>query len=213
MHIKIFFRVVYFPQERWGSQTCVEIEIDLRLFPYPGFGGDNNYSIGGPGAINSSSTCVLQHIDFFDIHGVDVGEIPVVNHTIEYDQWGVGCQERICPSDEDIGHIHASFRIGGERDIEPCQVVSQQVPNIGGKFLLLFRRIDLSYRTGQVSFSNTTVSHHHDFIQQLGIGKQNNIHIGLPADAHFLGLVSDVGNDQNSIFIDVLNYKSTLKIR
>ena len=130
-------------------------------------GGDDDYTVGTTGTVDSGSRGILQDIHRLDVGGVDVRKGTHEGDTIEHDQRVVRSSQRALTTDTDL-HLGTRLR----RSLchkHTGDTTLQGLGGVGGCHLIQLLTTDVGHRTRHGLTTLGTVTDDHHFVHHVTV--------------------------------------------
>ena len=169
--------------------------------------GNQNNTVGAPGSIDGSGRGIFQHINGFNIIGVDEGHDVECLLLISANRGGrcttagvverntINYIERLCSSKERIGSPYPDAETGTRSsiilgNIDTCEFSLDGLKNIGWAFPDQVFTGNALHGTGGICFSDASITHHDDIVQVGYLGFHDNSDVVFFTDADLRGFHS-----------------------
>ena len=181
--------------------TYTGIKRNLYLSAFSPLGCHEDNTVGTTGTVKGSGCGILKHRNTGDVRRIDGRErvTRLSRDTVNDDEGGCRSVFSGCDTTDTDGHIKAGLAV--DRGYLNTRSRTFQRPGycgniLGGDVLTLNR----SHGTSEIPFACSTVTNHHDFIEEESIFFEDDVEIRALTDSDFFCLVTDGRYDQGLIF-------------
>ena len=213
VHLHVGHRIDRFRAARRSRKSRLEAKINDRLIQIlTVLRRNDHHAVGSPRTIESGRRSILEHRKTLDNLRVQpVQFIRVDSHTVKDDQRLGRGTERGDTAYPEIRLVGTGLSIAlhgdhtGQASGKPGRQTRRRHPQ--------FRGSDGLYRAHQHAFLLLAVTHHHNFVQRIGVLFQRHVEIILTANRNLLGFIPDIGEKQCFPVCRQVDRKHSVQVR